>query len=108
MLLHRGRVANLLVAARELEVREADRARVVRLLGVPQRPAVQRDGARLLAARRGDAPVQPPEVREQDGGDGFAQRVGRAAERGARLIDVVLQQPRFGEGRPDASARLRA
>ena len=96
-----GGVAKLLVAARQLEVRQADRARVVRLLGVPQRPAVQRDPARLFAARRGHAAVQPPEVREQDGGDGFAEGVGRTAERGARLLDVVLQQPRLGEGGPD-------
>ena len=40
-----ARVADLLVAERQLVVREADRARVVRELGVLQRAGVQRDGA---------------------------------------------------------------
>ena len=38
---------------------------------------------------------------EQDGRDGFAQGIGWTAERGAGLIDVVLQQPRLGERRAD-------
>ena len=59
------RVADLLVAEPELVVREADRLGVVRLLRVPQRAAEQRDGARLVAFRKRDAAVKPPECREQ-------------------------------------------
>ncbi len=63
-----GDVADLAVALAELVVREADGARVVRHLGLLQRAAVQRDGARLIAARRREAAVQPPERRERRGG----------------------------------------
>ena len=70
-----GVVADLQVAVDELEVGEADAARVVRRLGVLEGAAVQRDGARLLAAgraRRGRAaatawPAAPSESgRESD------------------------------------------
>ena len=94
-------VADLPVALPELVVREADAARVVRGLRVLQRAAVQRDRARLIAARRGQAAVQPPERREPAGGDGVAEGVGRPAERGGGLVEIVLQQPRFGERRAD-------
>ena len=61
------------------------------------RALVQRDGARLLAPGRRHAPVQPPEVGEQGLGDGLPERVGRPAERRARLGHVVLQEPGLGE-----------
>ena len=94
-------VADLAVALAELVVGEADGARVVRGLGVLQRAAVERDGARLIAARRGEAAVQPPERRQPAGGNRVAEGVGRPAERRRRLIEVVLQQPRLGERRAD-------
>ncbi len=94
-------VADLAVALAELVVGEADGARVVRDLGVLQRAAVQRDGARLIAARRGEPAVQPPERREPRRGNRVAEGVRRPAERGRRLIEIVLQQPRFGERRAD-------
>ena len=57
-------VADLPVAVAELVVGEADGARIVRQLRLLQRAAVQRDGARLFAARKRDASVQPPQRRE--------------------------------------------
>ena len=76
---------------------EADGAQIVRDLGLFQRAAVERDGARLVAARRGETAMQPPEIRENGRSDGFAQRVGRASERRAGLRQIVLQEPRFGQ-----------
>ena len=75
-------VADLAIALAELVVGEADAARVVRGLRVLQRAPVQRDGARLIAARRRQAAVQPPQRRDAPGADGVAEGVGRAAERG--------------------------
>ena len=66
VLAHDRHVADLPVALAEIEVGEADGARVVRDLGLLQGAVVQRDGARLFAARKGDAAVQPPEIRVQD------------------------------------------
>jgi hypothetical protein len=107
VLAHRRGLADLLVAACELEAGEADGARVVRELCLPQRALVQRDGARLLAAHLRHAAVQPPEVREGCGGHGLAERVGRPAEHGARLVDVVLQEPGFGERDAEANSSSR-
>ena len=101
VLAHDRDVADLAVALAELVVGEADGARVVRGFRVLQRAAVQGDGARLIAARRREAAVQPPERRQPAGGDGVAEGVGRAAERAGRLIEIVLQQPRFGQRRAD-------
>ena len=99
VLAHDRRVADLAVALRQLVVREADGAGVVRGLGLLQRAAVQRDGARLVAARRRQPSVQPPQRRQPDGRDGVAEGVGCASERGGRLVEIVLLQPRFGEHR---------
>ena len=77
VLAHDGVVADLLVAVDQLEVGEADAARVVRRLGVFERAAVQRDGPRLLAARVGHPAVQPPQRREQGLGQRLADLVGR-------------------------------
>ena len=76
-------------------MRQADGAEVVGDLGLFQRAAVQRDGARLVAARRGETAVQPPEIRQNGRRDDFAQRVRRASERRARLRQIVLQEPCF-------------
>ena len=62
VLAHDGQVADLAVAEAEAEVGEPDGAGVVRHLGLLQRPAVQGDGARLLAAGEGDAAVRTPEI----------------------------------------------
>ena len=78
-------VADLGVAERQLVVGEADGARVVGDLRVLQRASVQGDRARLLAAGVGDAAVQTPQRREQDGRQRLADRVGRAPENGAGL-----------------------
>ena len=90
-------VADLAVALAELVVGEPDGARVVRGLGLLQRAAVHGDRARLVAAGRGQPAVQPPQRRQPARRDGVAEGVGRAAERGRRLVEVVLQQPRLGE-----------
>ena len=62
---HGGAVADQLVAARELEVRQSDGAQVVRELGVFEGLEVQRDGTRLVAPRGGHPPMEPPEVRQR-------------------------------------------
>ena len=92
-------VADLAIALTELVMREADPARVVRRFGLLQRASVHRDGARLIATRGGEAPVQAPERGEPAGRHGVAEGVGRAAQRGGGLVEVVLQQRRFGEHR---------
>ena len=66
VLAHDGHVADLPVALAEIEVGEADRARVVGDLGLLQGAVVQRDRPRLFAARKRDAAVQAPEIRVQD------------------------------------------
>ena len=58
------RVADLAVTLAELVVRETDRLGVVRGLGLFERAAVQGDGARLIAAQRGEASVQAPQCRQ--------------------------------------------
>ena len=45
--------------------------------------------------------VQAPERRQLRVGDALPERVGRAAERGGRLGEVVLEQPGFGQRGPD-------
>ena len=62
VLAHDRHVADLAIAEAEVEVGETDGARVVRALGLLERPAVQGDGARLLAARERDAAVRAPEI----------------------------------------------
>ena len=76
---------------------EADRFGVVRLLGVAQRAAEQRDRARLIAFGKGDAPVKAPQRGEQRGRQIVARRVRRTSQRRRRLDEVVAHQPRFGE-----------
>ena len=90
-------VADLLVALAELVVRQADRSRIVRDLRLFQRAAMQRDRTRLIAARRSHPPVQAPQSGQPAGRHGLAERVGRAAKRRGRLVEIVLKQPRFGE-----------
>ena len=96
-----GGVADLPVALPELVVREPDAARIVRGFRLLQRAAVHRDRARLIAARRGEASVQPPQRRQAARRHGVAEGVGRPAERVRRLIQIVLQQRRFGEHRAE-------
>ena len=85
VLTHNRVVADLPVAERQLVVGQADGARVVRDLRLLERAAVKGDGARLFPARVGHAAVQPPQRREQDRRNGFAQCVRCAAEGGAGL-----------------------
>jgi hypothetical protein len=91
-------VADLLVTEHELEVRQADAARVVRRFRVLERARVQRNGARLFADGVGDAAVQPPQGREQRLRDLLANLIRRAAEHGGRALRIALEQPRFREG----------
>jgi len=90
-------VADLLVAERELVVREADGPRIVRELGVLQRAGMERDRARLFTAGVRDAPVQAPQCRELRIADRLAQRVGGTSKRGRGLGEIILEQPGFGE-----------
>ena len=100
VLAHGRRVADVPVALAELVVRESDAARIVGQLGLLQRAALQRDRARLIAAHVRQPPVQPPQRREAARRNGFAKRVGRPAERGGGLIEIVLKKPGLGEHRP--------
>src|SRR5215510_10049945 len=99
MLADDSRIADLLVTERELVMREADGARIVRQLGVLQRTCMKGDGARLLAARVRDAAMQSPQRGKERITDWLAQRVGWTAQRGGSLGEVVLKQPCLGERR---------
>ena len=101
LLAHDRRVADLAVAHAQLVVREADGPRVERELRLLEGAAEQGDGARLVAAQRGEAAVEAPERRELRRRDPLAQHVGRAAEHRGGLRDVVAQQPRFGHRAAD-------
>ena len=90
-------IADLAIALAQLVVSEADRARVVSGFRLLQRAAVQGDGARLIAARRRQAAVQTPERGEVAGRDRVAETVRRAAQGGSGLIEIILQQTRFGQ-----------
>jgi hypothetical protein len=95
-----GRIAHLGITERQLVMREADGARIVRRLRLLERSAMQRDGARLFAAGVRDAAVQPPERREQHRRNRLADRVGRPAKGCAGLRDLALQQKRLGQRAP--------
>ena len=69
-----GHVADLPITLAEIEVGEADGARVVGDFGLLEGAVVQGDGARLFAARKRDAAVQSPQIRVQD-----LREVARAA-----------------------------
>ena len=71
-------------------------------LGLLERAAVQRDGTRLIAADVRQPPVQPPQRREAARRHGFAEGVGRPAERRRGLLEIVLQQPGLGQHRPQS------
>ena len=68
-----ARIADLLVAARQLVVTEADGARIVRTFGVFQRARVQRDRARLLSPSKSHAAVQAPQRRQSSVGHGVSK-----------------------------------
>ena len=94
---HRGLIADQLVAARQLEVGEAGCPQVVRDFRLLQRPAVQRDRPRLIAARRRQPSMKTPQMRQRGRRDRFADAVRGTAKRRAGLREVVLQEPRLGE-----------
>src|SRR5439155_23792566 len=94
-----GHVADLPITLSQLVVGETDRARVVSGGCLLQRAAVERDGARLIAARRGQTAVEPPERREAACRLSVAKSVLGPAKRGRGLIEIVLQQSVFGEYR---------
>ena len=73
-----GDVADLAVAEAKSVMGEADGAGIVGHLGLLQGAAVQRDGARLLAAGEGDAAVQRATDSREGRGDRF-----REARRGS-------------------------
>ena len=101
-------VADLAVALAELVVGEADGARVVRGLGLLERAPVQRDGPRLVAARRGEPSVQPPAASRavrRKSCRGTCRACGRAAA--SRLIDdQSCRSHGFGERDANGAARL--
>src|SRR5712691_12209061 len=66
-------VADLAVTLAELVVRQTDRARVVGGVGLLQGAAVERNRPRLIAARRGQPPMQTPERGKAARGDGVAE-----------------------------------
>ena len=97
-----GHVADLAVALPEIEVGEADGARVVGDFGLLEGAVVQRDRARLFAARERDAAVQSPQIRVQDLGQLLAERVGRPAQYRSGLCKIPLQEVRFSQHDADA------
>ena len=94
-------VANLAITVPELVVGKADGPGVVGDFRVFQRAPVQGDGAGLVAARGSQTSMQPPQRRQPSRRNGFAQSIGGAAEDHCRLIQIVLQQPCFGEHRSE-------
>jgi hypothetical protein len=90
-------VAHLSIAQPELEMGEADRARIVRELGLLERPGMQGDCTRLLAASHCNASVQAPQRGETRGRNVLAKRIRCSAERRSGLRQVILEQPRLGE-----------
>ncbi len=97
-----ARVAHLLVGKRQFVVGEADRARIMSEVGMLERARMERNRPRLLAARERQPAMQPPQCGKLAIGNLVAERVGRTAERGGGLSQVILQQPGFGERRPNA------
>ena len=87
---HNRHVADLAVTLAEIEMGEADGAGVMRNLGLLERPVVQRNGARLLTAGKGDAAVQPPEIGMQHLRQGFTNRVWGAAQHSSGLCKIPL------------------
>jgi hypothetical protein len=94
-------VAHLPVALGQLEAGETDRARVMSGLGVFQRSSVEGNCARLIAARRREAAVQPPQCRQASSGNRVSEGIGRPAQRGRGLIEIVLEQPGLCQRRAD-------
>jgi hypothetical protein len=97
VLAHNRHVADLPIALAQVEMRQADGARIVRDLGLLQRAVVQRDGPGLFAAGKGDPPVQPPEIGMKDLGQVFANRVGRPSQHRSGLCKIPLQEVRFSQ-----------
>ena len=89
-----GGVADLLVAEAQLVVGQADGLGIVRELGLTQRAAEQRDGARLVASGERNAAVEAPE-RGKEGGGKVVARIRRPSQRRRRLRHIVAQQPGF-------------
>ena len=102
VLAHGRGVADVPVALAELVVREPDAPGLVGELGLLEGAAVQRNRARLVAADVGQPPVQPPERREAARRHGFAEGIGRPAERRRGLLQIVLQQPGLRQHRPQS------
>ncbi len=98
LLPHDRRVADLAIAHAEFVVGEADGAGVYGELGLLEGAAKQRDRARLVAAQRGQAAVQPPQRGEPGGRDALAEHVRGTPEHSGSLVHVVAQQPRLGHG----------
>ncbi len=92
-------VPDLAVALAELVVREPDGAGFVRGFSLLQRPAVHGDRARLIAASGGQPAMEPPERGQTARRDRVAKRIRRPPQRGRRLIEVVLEQPRLCQRR---------
>ena len=103
-------VADVLVAAGELEMREADGAQVVRLFAAERRPA---DAARWRATDR-RAPRRRVRAAARDARGVTVEPLSRMVSGGRPsaalgLGHIVLQQPGFGEDDADArsSSRVR-
>ena len=92
-----ARVADLLVTERQLVMGESDGAGLVRELSMLQGTGMQRDGARLFAAREGDPAMQPPQRRQLRVWNRIPQRIGRPSEYRGGLHEIVLEEPGFGQ-----------
>jgi hypothetical protein len=92
-----GGVTNLAIAKAEFEVGKTDGARVVRSFRRVERLGQERDAARRFPACRRKPAVHAPEVRKAGGIETLA-RFGRSPKRFGRLSNIILQQPRVGQG----------
>jgi hypothetical protein len=95
-------VADLAVALSQVEMGEADGARIVGDFRLFQGAVVERNGPGLFATRERDAPMQPPEIRVQNLRQILAKRVGRPAQHRSGLCKIPLQEVRFSQHDADA------
>jgi hypothetical protein len=99
-----GHVADLAVTLTQVEMGQADGARIVGDFRLLQGAVVERDRSRLLAAGKCDAAVEAPEIRVQGLRQVLAQGIRGAAKDRSGLCKIPLQEVRFSQH--DANGEL--